>query len=592
MSPQDPRNPAQPEHVSAASEQASPRLSRRRFLAAAAAAGAATAAAGGLAGPAALAAPPRIPTRTPTPRPRPSATPGANGGSLPAPGSPGLSPTSAANRSARSMYMRQQAALYEQSLGFPQHQANGDESLLPGFIGNYSKGLPHNALGEVDPAAYQSLLRAVNSGSPADFEAIVMGGARPLTNPQAGLAFALQGPDPACLAQAPAPAFRSAEQAAEIAENYWMALLRDVPFQDYVGHPLVAAACADLSAMSDFRAPKEAGAVTPQTLFRSLYQGSATGPYISQFMWLRTPFGAETVDRKMRTRKAGVEYMTSYADWLAIQNGALPTVDHGHEAQTRYLINGRDLGEWVHIDVLFQAYFNALLILFDMGAPLDAANPYHRSRNQAGFGTFGPPYIASVLCGVARKALSAVWYQKWFVHRRLRPEAMGGRIHNQKTGAAAYGIHADILNSQALSQTYSRHGSYLLPMAFPEGSPTHPAYGAGHATVAGACVTILKAMFEESWVLPAPVLPTPDGQSLVPYSGPALTVGQELNKLAANVAFGRNVAGVHWRTDGDASLRLGEELAIRYLREDKLCMNEQPFTGYSLTRFDGTQIVI
>jgi len=32
---------------------------------------------------------------------------------------------------------------------------------------------------------------------------------------------------------------------------------------------------------------------------------------------------------------------------------------------------------------------------------------------------------------------------------------------------------------------------HLLPMAFPEGSPIHPAYGAGHATVAGACVTIL-----------------------------------------------------------------------------------------------------
>ncbi len=32
-----------------------------------------------------------------------------------------------------------------------------------------------------------------------------------------------------------------------------------------------------------------------------------------------------------------------------------------------------------------------------------------------------------------------------------------------------------------------------LPMAFQEGSPMHPSYGAGHATVAGACVTILKA---------------------------------------------------------------------------------------------------
>ncbi len=45
---------------------------------------------------------------------------------------------------------------------------------------------------------------------------------------------------------------------------------------------------------------------------------------------------------------------------------------------------------------------------------------------------------------------------------------------------------------------YMPAGNALLPMAFPEGSPTHPAYGAGHATVAGACVTILKAWFDES----------------------------------------------------------------------------------------------
>ena len=43
---------------------------------------------------------------------------------------------------------------------------------------------------------------------------------------------------------------------------------------------------------------------------------------------------------------------------------------------------------------------------------------------------------------------------------------------------------------------------YLLSMAFPEGSPMHPCYGAGHATVAGACVTVLKAFFDHSWKLP------------------------------------------------------------------------------------------
>src|SRR5258706_11515936 len=103
----------------------------------------------------------------------------------------------------------------------------------------------------------------------------------------------------------------------------------------------------------------------------------------------------------------------------------------------------------------------------------------------------------------------------------------------------------------------SKHGSYLLPMAFPEGSPLHPSYGAGHATVAGACVTILKAWFDESFIIPNPAQATPDGLSLVPYTGQLLTVGGELNKLAFNVAVGRNMAGIHWRSDAAASLRLG-----------------------------------
>jgi hypothetical protein len=121
--------------------------------------------------------------------------------------------------------------------------------------------------------------------------------------------------------------------------------------------------------------------------------------------------------------------------------------------------------------------------------------------------------------------------------------------------------------------------------------PQHPSYGAGHATVAGACVTILKAFFEEAAVINDPVEATPDGFALVPYRGPVLTVGGELNKLASNVAFGRNFAGVHWRSDAVESLRLGETVALRYLAEESLCFNES-FEGFSLTRFDGTRITV
>jgi hypothetical protein len=141
--------------------------------------------------------------------------------------------------------------------------------------------------------------------------------------------------------------------------------------------------------------------------------------------------------------------------------------------------------------------FNACLLLLGWKAPFDDGNPYQASATQMGFGTFGPPHIQALVCEVATRALKAVWFQKWLVHRRLRPEVFAGRIHFHMKGAANYPIHPDALNSQALQAVHAVYNSFFLPMAFPEGSPTHPAYGAGHATVAGACTTILKAWFKE-----------------------------------------------------------------------------------------------
>jgi len=502
-----------------------------------------------------------------------------------------IGPLNGKKRSKKAFNLRVEAAQVERNLPIPDHQTNGDEDRYANKIGNFSKGLPHNALGEVNIAAYNSLINALTTGSPAAFEAIQLGQGNKLTNPQAGLAFDMQGADAHVLVQKPAPAFSSAENAGEIVENYWMALTRDIHFSQFDSDPIAQAAAADLSRMSDFRGPKEGGNVTTGTLFRGNAPGCTVGPYISQFMWLDTPFGAEEVDRQMRTLHSGVDYLTSYSEFLAVQNGGAPTGTAQFDGTQRYIRNGRDLAQWVHIDVLFQAYFNAMLILFDIGAPFDNGNPYKTSHTQIGFGTLGAPYIASLLCAVAKPALKAVWYQKWFVHRRLRPEEFAGRIHNRVSGAASYPIHTDVLNSPVLGNVHSSFGTYLLPMAYPEGCPTHPAYGAGHATVAGACVTVLKAFFDESFVIPDPVVASLDGLSLEEHTGDQLTVGGELNKLAANVAIGRNIAGVHWRSDATESLKLGEEVAIRFLRDEKACFNET-FNGYSLTKFDGTTVTV
>jgi hypothetical protein len=102
---------------------------------------------------------------------------------------------------------------------------------------------------------------------------------------------------------------------------------------------------------------------------------------------------------------------------------------------------------------------------------------------------------------------------------------------------------------------------------------------------------MLKAFFDESAQIKNPVVPSADGLTLVPYQGTPLTVGGELNKIASNVAQGRNIAGVHWRTDATEALKLGEDVSISILKDTKSCFSE-PFNGFSLTKFDGTTITV
>src|SRR5262249_59316351 len=134
-----------------------------------------------------------------------------------------------------------------------------DEALYANKIGNYSKGLPHNAIGEVNAGAYRSLINALETGRHEDFENIIVGGNVGLVDPQAGLAFDLEGTDCHQLAIPPAPALASAERAGEAVECYWMALLRDVNFTQYGTDPLALAAGQELSRLSDFRGPKVNG---------------------------------------------------------------------------------------------------------------------------------------------------------------------------------------------------------------------------------------------------------------------------------------------------------------------------------------------
>lgn len=490
---------------------------------------------------------------------------------------------------AQAYQVRLDAAFYHYSQPVPCHVNNGDIS-LPLYYASFSKGMPHDSLGHVDANAFALLLKALTTGQPSDFDAIPrgVGAVRMFTNPQAAFATVMEGGAPHSFYQLPPPNFNSAEAAGEIIENYWMALMRDVKFADYGTDPLAAAAVAELSALQDFRGPP----VSAGTLFRGVSSGCLVGPYLSQFLYLPIPFGAMTIYQQLNPPTPGQDFMTTFSEYLRVQNGLAPAATMTYLGTERYMITGRDLAAFVHKDILFQAYFHAMLWLMANGAPLKPNIPYQTSElNQMGFATFGDPDIDYSVTHPAISALKAVWYQKWRVHLRLRPEAFGARIHNNKTGAYTYPLHSDLLNSAALTQTFSTYGTYLLPQAFPEGSPMHPSYGAGHATVAGACTAMLKAFYQEDWVLPNPMVPDATGANLVPYVGPPLTVGGELNKLANNIAIGRNIASVHWRSDARESLKLGEQVAIEILRDKKRTVNE-PFGSFTFTGFEGNTVTV
>ncbi len=419
------------------------------------------------------------------------------------------------------------------------------------------------------------------------------------------------------------------------------------------------------------------GSVTLQNAFRGSTKGAQAGPYISQFLLIGSDslagtdgtkssfpgrdaefgladgfvsYGSQSVDQRALTHRNCLDYMTDWASWRDVQNGANVGGARLFEPERRFITTPRDLATYVHFDALYQSYLNATLILLGMGTPASKGFPEPSpSGKRTPFATFGGPHILSLVTEVATRCLKAVRRQKFNYHRRARPEALAGRLTLAEAGHGellsggraephAAGVFADLLaelpasildavRRHNKSQNASSKGklrpvkcadgfagapagvgpeNILLPMAFAEGSPMHPAYGAGHATVAGGCVTMLKAffeMFEDGDGRRLRELRTSNGRAiaLVPdatgaklikdkATKGALTIEGELDKLAANISIGRNMAGVHYYSDYYDSARMGERLAVGIL------MEQAPTYGDALEvtfhSFDGDLITI
>ncbi len=465
--------------------------------------------------------------------------------------------------------------------------------------GLYSKGMTHDpTTGVTDLALIKDLLFALESGEQVDFDRLDKAGTRKHANPQAALSYELIGGDPEGISMQKAPALNSREAAAEMIEVYEKNILRDLSF-DLINSSTanldLDRAVANLNAFGDdFTGPKDSGMVTRATLFRGNAPGDLEGPYVSQLMLLDIPLGNHTIVQQGPTKTGN--YGITEANWLAIQQGNVP-VSQTVDSATKYMWNPRQLGSFVHIDFVYQAFLYAAALLESNGAGRHVA--YTSLSKEGAFITNGGiAEIASVVGEISRHALKASWVQKWRKNMRIRPETMAGRVVKEIDGAIPMGtIHADLLSSstidavKAFNLSEGGDNKPWLPLQYAEGSPTHPSYPAGHAVIAGACATMLKLYYAEgAWSsLGMSVVHSLNGSSLDAYSGDVsnMTIHGEINKLASNMSIGRNMAGVHYRSDGDQGMILGEKIAIEYYKDLKTLSNES-IGDITFIGFDGS----
>lgn len=478
---------------------------------------------------------------------------------------------------------------------------NGDLERYADQRGSFGKALNHLANGFVDPAAAVSLTRALQSRLPADFNRILLGiGLVKLVSPQACFAYSLPGNDGWINTMPPAPAFASAETAAEMVELYWTVLVRDVPFNKFATDATALDAITELNTLIDFKGPKINGMVTPQTFLRGSAPGCLIGPYISQFLYQKIPYGSTDIPPEQNVPTGGTtnDFLHEFGNWFTVINGGSTGNSTMIDPTKHFLRTPRDLAEYVHSDNPIQEGYNSLRLLLSYGVSvLDPANPYFNNPTQDGFTTFGEAYFTYLVAAAMQEGLKAAWFQKWQVNRRLRPEEYGFYVQQTKDGQNL-GINSQLIDSTGLQRVKDNPSfdTYLLPIAYPEGCPAHPSYPAGHAVFIGAVVTILKAIFNEDVIFDAntspPLQPNADNTALEAYMGPPpLTIGGELNKLAFNIALGRDHAGLHYRSDGLQGILLGEKIGIDVLNNASFLFNED-FRGYTLTKFNGTKITV
>lgn len=445
------------------------------------------------------------------------------------------------------------------------------------YYGVYCKGLDgFQGDGSITQAEYDAVVDTLEDPTSdiEDFDSIPTGGNRQLVAPGAGWNYVTEGLDPWMTVIDVPNGYDSDWTAVEMIDNYWMSYFRDVNFGDW--HDDEEAMIAYEEDIDNFterfyksRASPPPWVDTSQP-FRGGLDGSRTGPYLSQFFTHKAVNGH--LEYPIQVAELPRDYMRNQQEYYDVASGASEggaepgggASDVADRDAMRWISTGRDLAAFVRDDPGYQPYLQAATQLFAWGCPFDENLPYQGDSSTLQYITFGGASVLDLLARAAGNALNAAWYHKWLRHRRARPETYAANV---AAGDPTGEIPDLLLDSNGLAEA----GPYLS-QAYPEGAPAHPAYPSGHSCIAGACATVLKAVFADVEFSDLPDLDQWGGKNPTPRNGEApdtsedvsetLTVHGEINKLADNIGTGRMWAGVHYWSDHLWGTALGEQVAM------------------------------
>jgi hypothetical protein len=515
----------------------------------------------------------------------------------------------------------------------------GDEILygIPDFRGVYSKGLTGHTGGGLDgplgpnPIIYQKLvdsirlknLEGVNSF--ADPSSGVLNYAPRLVDPYSLFDVEYEGLYRASFNIPLAPSPLSLQTQAEMLEVYSMALIRDFnlllldpsdnrydSFTDpingtnpgswnYSKNYVQGNVINNLNLFNNtppfsnyLQAPvdESSGSITPGLLYRGTTTGDKQGPYISQ-MFFYSVFPGNlyinqnylVLDFSFNTIDLSRNFNFTKPTFLNIWNGG-SSITSGNFT-LRYLSTIRDLAIYINKDEVWQAFFIAATFCLDRGINRGFFTK-SRKPGTSRFIDLGSVDLYAMMIKAMKQAMNAAWVWKWS-QLRLRPEEFAYQTQLSMNGYP-FGLTAGYLNNPILTDisNNTNGNGVLMPVAYSAGSPGHPAYPGGHATIAGAMTTILKAWFNCDSLIEAYV---PDvssglfggynllsGTKLEVYKQKSLSdpsgvtgyfrLDDELDKMASNCSYSRNMAGIHYRSDEDAGLQIGENVAIAVLQQE------------------------